>query len=79
MQTVTKDMIIRDIIAIHPGNAAILMASGMGCIGCPASQEESLEEAAMVHGLDSDILVKDINEFMETQEQRRAERENRQS
>lgn len=77
MQAVTKDMIIRDIIAIHPGNAAILMASGMGCIGCPASQEESLEEAAMVHGLDSDILVKDINEFMETQEQRRAERDSR--
>ena len=40
------------------------MASGMHCIGCPASQGESLEEAAMVHGVDADELVEKLNDFI---------------
>jgi len=63
-QTVNKDMLIGEIISIDPGNAAILMASGMHCVGCPASQGESLEEAAQVHGMDCDQLVKDMNEYL---------------
>ena len=34
------------------------------CLGCPASQGESLEEACMVHGVDADELVKKINDFL---------------
>ncbi len=63
-QTVNKDMLIGEIIALDPGNAAILMASGMHCVGCPASQGESLEEAAQVHGMDCEQLVKDMNEYL---------------
>ena len=63
-QTVNKDMLIGEIISIDPGNAAILMASGMHCVGCPASQGESLEEAAQVHGMDCDQLGKDMNEYL---------------
>ncbi len=63
-QTVSKDMLIGEIIALDPGNAAILMASGMHCVGCPASQGESLEEAAQVHGMDCDQLIKDMNEYL---------------
>ena len=43
---ISKDMIIADLIALDPNYAAILMASGMGCVGCPSSQGESLEQAA---------------------------------
>lgn len=46
---VTKDMLIGEILKKDQTIAAILMASGMHCVGCPASQGESLEEAAMVH------------------------------
>ena len=42
----------------------ILMRAGMHCLGCPSSQMESLEEAAMVHGLDADVLVAQINDFL---------------
>ncbi len=63
---VTKDMIIADIIGLDEGTVPILMASGMHCIGCPASQGESLEEAAMVHGMDVDGLVADLNNFLES-------------
>ncbi len=65
MAQITKDMIIADILAVDPGNAAILMASGMGCIGCPASQGESLEEACMVHGMNVDEVLADINAYLE--------------
>ncbi len=63
-----KDMLINDIIEVDPGNAAILMASGMHCIGCMAAAGETLEEAAGVHGMDADELVKDINEYLAKKE-----------
>ena len=44
--------------------APILMEIGMHCLGCPASQGESLAEAAMVHGIDADLLVEKINAFL---------------
>ena len=67
-KTINKDMIIADMIQIDTGIAAILMASGMHCIGCPSAQGESLEEAALVHGLDADEMVKDVNEYLAKKE-----------
>ena len=69
MVEVTKEMLIGDILKIHPGNAAILMASGMGCVGCPSAQGESLEEAAMVHGINVEELIESLNTFLKQQEQ----------
>lgn len=57
---ITKDMTIGQIIVKNPNVAPILMEAGMHCLGCPASQGESLEEAAMVHGLDIDELMSKI-------------------
>jgi len=34
----------------------------MHCLGCPSAQGESLEEAAMVHGLDIDTLMAKVAE-----------------
>ncbi len=64
MAKVTKDMIISELVTIDPAIIAILMRAGMHCIGCPSAQGESLEEAAMVHGLDADMLVEQINDFL---------------
>lgn len=64
MAQVTKDMLIGQLLALNPNIAAILMRAGMHCIGCPSSQMESLEEAAMVHGMDADLLVQQINDFL---------------
>ncbi len=60
---VTKDMIIAEIIQQNQDVIPLLMNAGMHCITCPASLGESLEEAAMVHGLDVDDLVDMINEY----------------
>ena len=59
---ITKDMFIGDLIRKKPEAVEILLSFGMGCIGCPASQMESLEEAAMVHGLELDKLMIALNE-----------------
>ncbi len=63
---VTKDMIIGEIILIDKGIIPILMNAGMHCIGCPSSQGETLEEACMVHGMDVNALLNDINTYLES-------------
>ncbi len=68
MTKVTKDMIIADIIAIDPNLVGVLMASGMHCVGCPSAQGESLEQAAIVHGMNPDELIKSLNDFLENKE-----------
>ncbi len=64
MAKISKDMLINDILEVDAGNAAILMAAGMHCIGCMAAAGESLEEAAAVHGLDAEELEQEINEYL---------------
>lgn len=63
---ITKDVLIGELLRMDPSIAAILMASGMHCVGCPSAQMESLEEAAMVHMMDCDQLVDRINEYLAT-------------
>ncbi len=61
---ITKDMIIGDVISEHPELVRTFFANGMMCIGCPASQGESIGAAAQVHGLDGDALVAALNEAL---------------
>ena len=60
MAEITKDMTIGEILRTKPEVAPILMEAGMHCLGCPSAQGESLEEAAMVHGMDIDALMDKI-------------------
>lgn len=61
MAQVSRNTTIGELLMTYPDAAPILMDIGMHCLGCPASQMESLEEAAMVHGIDADLLVEKIN------------------
>ena len=65
MSEITKDMTIGEILSIKPSSVPVLLEMGMHCLGCPASQAESIEEAAMVHGMDVDDLVSRINAIAE--------------
>ena len=53
--------LIKDIVNMGPKAVEILMGFGMGCIGCPASQNESIEEAAVVHGINIENLLGSLN------------------
>ena len=64
MAQVNKSTMIGELLQIDQNIAPILLNIGMHCLGCPSSQMETIEEAAMVHGIDTEALVKEINEFL---------------
>ena len=57
-----KDTRIGELLEKAPEKAEILVNMGMHCIGCPASQMETLEEACAVHGIDVEEVVEKLNE-----------------
>lgn len=59
---ITKEMTIGEVLRVNPQAARILMSFGMGCIGCPSSQAETIEEAAMVHGIKIGQLLEALNQ-----------------
>ena len=61
---VTKDTLIGDLLANDINTAKYLFEMGMHCVGCPASQAESIEEACAVHGIETQPLVDKINEYL---------------
>lgn len=61
---INKNMTIGELLMVNDNIAPILMRAGMHCLGCPSSQMETLEEACMVHGIDCDVLVSQINEIL---------------
>ena len=61
---ITKETTMGQMLEYDQGIAYILMQSGMHCIGCPSSINESLEEACMVHGLDADVVLKSIQDYL---------------
>ncbi|MBR5801001.1 MAG: DUF1858 domain-containing protein [Lachnospiraceae bacterium] len=60
MAEITKDMTIGEILRTNPAVAGVLLEAGMHCLGCPSAQAESLEDAAMVHGMDINELMAKI-------------------
>ena len=58
---IEKTMTIGELLEKAPEKVDILLEAGMHCIGCPASQEETIEEACLVHGIDVEEVLKEIN------------------
>lgn len=74
MAQITKDTIIGDILDIAPETAPIFLSIGMHCLGCPSSRGETVEEACMVHGIDCDAFLAQLNHFLEAYEASEAEK-----
>ncbi len=66
-----KEMLIVDLLQLDPNIAGLLMGHGMHCIGCMLAANETIEQACRAHGLDADMLIADINTFLETVENQR--------
>ena len=58
---IEKTMKIGELIKSYPEKAEILLNAGMHCLGCPAAQEETIEEACEVHGIDVDEIIAQLN------------------
>ena len=61
---ITKQMTIEQVLTLNANLAPILTSFGMHCLGCPMSRMETLEQAAMVHGVDVDAMVEELNKHM---------------
>ncbi len=66
---ITKDTTMGEMLRYDMGIAGVLMQSGMHCVGCPSSIGESLEMACMVHGLDVEQVLADINAYLDFKKQ----------
>ena len=58
---ITKDMIISEILKASPAAEAVFKEMGMMCLGCPASQAESLQDACDVHNVSVDEVLNKLN------------------
>lgn len=58
---IDKNTKIGEIVEKYPEKAEILLYVGMHCLGCPASQAETLEEACAVHGIDVEEVLEKLN------------------
>lgn len=61
MEYVNEKTLIGEIVNTYPESIEVLLSVGMHCLGCPASQAESLEDACAVHGLDPVVVAKAVN------------------
>ena len=61
MKYVNEKTLIGEIVNTYPESIEVLLGVGMHCLGCPASQAESLEDACAVHGLDPVVVAKAVN------------------
>mgnify|MGYP001195921658 CR=1 FL=1 len=65
MSKITLDMTFNDILRSHPEAPKVLASFNLGCVGCMGAQHETLEQGAMAHGLDPEVLLKALNELFE--------------
>ncbi len=64
MAQIDKNMTVGDILDLDRETAVYFLNMGMHCLGCPASRGETVEQACMVHGVDADALVKELNAYL---------------
>ena len=67
--TITKDMIISEVLDLDRHTIPIFFANGLHCLGCVMASGETIEEACMVHGLDCDNLLNELNSFFAKKDQ----------
>ncbi len=58
---ITKDMTFFEVMRMYPAAVAVLQKHNLGCVGCMGAQNESLEQGAMAHGIDPELLLADLN------------------
>jgi len=62
---ITKGMTIQEVVKKYPKTVFVFIDYGLHCVGCPAAQNETIEEAAKLHQMDLEKLLKDLNKAAE--------------
>ncbi len=71
---ITKKMTFAELIKLDPSLVEPLLNRGMHCIGCPMSQMETIEQGALAHGINPDLLVKELNNKLEEKKKTKQEK-----
>ena len=67
---ITKETKIKEILEKYKEKAAeILMKAGMGCIGCPGAQAESIEHGCKAHGISDEDIEKIVKQLQELEKE----------
>ena len=61
-QVITPEMAIGDVISKYPDTIQVFFKHGLGCVGCAVAGFENIRQGAMAHGVDVDLLMKDLND-----------------
>jgi len=69
---IDKTMPFSEIMLKHPESAEVLLERGMHCMGCPMAMNETLEQGALMHGINPDELVNEINKKAEKKKIKKA-------
>jgi len=65
MMKITKDMGIMDAVNDYPQTVDVFQRFGMHCFGCMAARFENIEEGAMAHGINVDMLIEELNDAVQ--------------
>ncbi len=64
MAKITKDMKFNEVMRTYPDTVKVLRKYDMQCVGCLGAEAESIEYGAVAHGVDLEVLLKDLNEVV---------------
>ena len=68
MFQIEKDTLISEIMENAPFCVPLFQAIGMHCMGCAMASGEDVQEACEAHGVDVDLFVQKVNEFIASQQ-----------
>jgi len=59
-----KDMVIREVLKVNPNAIKVIQKYfGQGCFTCPGMNMESISFGAMMHNMDPEVIVKELNDL----------------
>ena len=61
---ITKDTTMGRILNLEKGIGDFLLQNGLHCVSCSASKNETLSMACAVHGLDADLMLDKIQNYL---------------
>jgi len=59
---ISREMTISEVLQTSPNAAEVFFRHGMQCLGCAIASGETVAEAAQVHGVQVEDLIKELEE-----------------
>jgi len=59
--TITKEMPIGEVVERYPQTIEVFLRHGLMCVGCAVARFENVEQGAVAHGIDAELLMRDLN------------------